>query len=80
MSDAAAKAGIAAMTIALARELERCGARVNTISRLTEAVAGDRMQVAEGDVDRFAPADLGAAASRLARPLAAGIAGRVLTV
>ena len=43
---AAAKAGIASMTIVMARELERIGVRVNAIApvartRLTEQVAGD---------------------------------------
>ena len=49
---AAAKAGIASMTIVLARELERIGVRVNCIApvartRLTEALAGDA-HAAEG--------------------------------
>ena len=57
---AAAKAGIASMTIVMARELERIGVRVNAIApvartRLTEAVAGDFMNKKEGDFDRFAP-------------------------
>jgi NAD(P)-dependent dehydrogenase (short-subunit alcohol dehydrogenase family) len=82
---AAAKAGIAAMTIVVARELERYGVRVNAIApvartRLTEAVAGEYMQVAEGDFDRFAPENVAAAACWLASPLAAGISGQVLKV
>ena len=82
---AAAKAGIAAMTIVVARELERYGVRVNAIApvartRLTEAVAGDYMQVAEGDFDRFAPENVAAAACWLASPLASGISGQVLKV
>src|SRR4051812_44797178 len=55
---AAAKAGIASMTIVMARELERIGARVNAIApvartRLTEAVAGGMMDAKEGDFDRL---------------------------
>ena len=59
---AAAKAGIASMTIVMARELERIGVRVNAIApvartRLTEAVAGDFMNAKEGEFDRFAPGE-----------------------
>src|SRR2546423_14970419 len=64
---AAAKAGIAAMTIVLARELERLGVRVNAIApvartRLTEATpgAGEFMQAKEGQFDRFAPENVAA--------------------
>ena len=71
---AAAKAGIAAMTIVVARELERYGVRVNAIApvartRLTEAVAGDYMTPKEGDFDRFAPENVAAVACWLASPL-----------
>ncbi|MCX7619347.1 MAG: SDR family oxidoreductase [Acidimicrobiales bacterium] len=82
---AAAKAGIAAMTIVVARELERYGVRVNAIApvartRLTEAVAGDYMKVADGDFDRFAPENVAAVACWLASPLTAGISGQVIKV
>jgi NAD(P)-dependent dehydrogenase (short-subunit alcohol dehydrogenase family) len=82
---AAAKAGIASMTIVVARELERYGVRVNAIApvartRLTEAVAGEYMKVAEGDFDRFAPENVAAVACWLASPLARGISGQVLKV
>ena len=64
---AAAKAGIASMTIVMARELERIGVRVNAIApvartRLTEAVAGDFMKPKEGEFDRFAPENVAAVA------------------
>ncbi len=64
---AAAKAGIASMTIVMARELERVGVRVNAIApvartRLTEAVAGDYMNAKEGEFDKFAPENVAAAA------------------
>ncbi|MFN8039813.1 MAG: SDR family oxidoreductase [Acidimicrobiales bacterium] len=82
---AAAKAGIASMTIVVARELERYGVRVNAIApvartRLTEAVAGDYMAAKEGDFDRFAPENVAAVAAWLASPLTAGISGQVVKV
>ncbi|MGZ4676521.1 MAG: SDR family oxidoreductase [Acidimicrobiia bacterium] len=82
---AAAKAGIASMTIVLARELERLGVRVNAIApvartRLTEAVAGDFMNPKEGDFDRFAPENAAAMAVWLAGPDSAGITGQVFAV
>jgi NAD(P)-dependent dehydrogenase (short-subunit alcohol dehydrogenase family) len=82
---AAAKAGIASMTIVMARELERIGVRVNAIApvartRLTEAVAGDFMNAKEGEFDRFAPENPAAVAVWLATPLAAGVTGQVVKV
>ncbi|HEX2737421.1 MAG TPA: SDR family oxidoreductase, partial [Acidimicrobiia bacterium] len=81
----AAKAGIASMTLIMARELERVGVRVNAIApvartRLTEALAGDQMAPKEGDFDRFAPENVAAAACWLASDLAAGISGQVVKV
>lgn len=82
---AAAKAGIASMTIVMARELERIGVRVNAIApvartRLTEAVAGDHMAAKEGEFDKFAPGNVAAAACWLASDLAAGVSGQVVKV
>ena len=82
---AAAKAGIASMTIVMARELERVGVRVNCIApvartRLTEAVAGDYMQAKEGEFDRFAPENVAAVAAWLASDLCSGISGQVVKV
>ena len=82
---AAAKAGIASMTIVMARECERMGARVNAIApvartRLTEELAGDYMKVDESGFDRFAPANVAAVACWLASDLAAGITGQVIKV
>ncbi len=82
---AAAKAGIAAMTIVVARELERYGVRVNAIApvartRLTEALAGDYMTPKEGDFDRFAPENVAAVACWLASPLARRISGQIVKV
>jgi NAD(P)-dependent dehydrogenase (short-subunit alcohol dehydrogenase family) len=82
---AAAKAGIAALTIVLARELERLGVRVNAIApvartRLTEAVAGDAMAADGSGFDRFDPANVAAVACWLASDEAAGISGQVVKV
>ncbi len=82
---AAAKAGIASLTIVLARELERFGVRVNAIApvartRLTEAIAGDYMKPDESGFDRFDPANVAAVACWLASDAAAGISGQVVKV
>ena len=82
---AAAKAGIASMTIVMARELERIGVRVNAIApvartRLTEQVAGDFMNPKEGEFDRFAPENISAVVGWLASDLSAGVSGQVLKV
>jgi NAD(P)-dependent dehydrogenase (short-subunit alcohol dehydrogenase family) len=82
---AAAKAGIASLTIVMARELERIGVRVNAIcpvarTRLTEGVAGDFMNAKEGEFDRFAPENISAVAGWLASDLSAGVTGQVVKV
>lgn len=82
---AAAKAGIASMTIVMARELERIGARVNAIcpvarTRLTEQVASGFMDAKEGEFDRFSPDNISAVACWLASDLSAGVTGQVLKV
>ena len=82
---AAAKAGIASMTIVMARELERSGVRVNAIcpvarTRLTEQVAGDFMNPKEGEFDRFAPENISAVAGWLASDLSTGVTGQVVKV
>ena len=82
---AAAKAGIASMTIVLARELERSGVRVNCIApvartRLTEGLAGDVMAAKEGEFDRFGPDNVAAVAAWLASDLCNGISGQVVKV
>jgi NAD(P)-dependent dehydrogenase (short-subunit alcohol dehydrogenase family) len=82
---AAAKAGIASMTIVMARELERIGVRVNAIcpvarTRLTEQVAGDFMNPKEGEFDRFAPENISAVVGWLASDLSEGVSGQVVKV
>ena len=82
---AAAKAGIASLTLVLARELERIGVRVNAIApvartRLTEAVAGEYMKPDESGFDRFDPSNVAAVACWLASDAAAGISGQVIKV
>lgn len=82
---AAAKAGIAAMTIVMARELERIGVRVNAIcptarTRLTEDLAGDFMAKREGQPDVFAPENIAAVVAWLASDLSADVTGQVVKV
>jgi len=79
---AAAKMGIAAMTIVLARELERSGVRVNAIApvaatRLLGTVgAGEEL----ADDPMMSPENPAAGAVWLASPLAEGISGQVLKI
>ncbi len=82
---AAAKAGIASMTIVMARELERMGIRVNAIcptarTRLTEDLAGEFMAKKEGKPDQFAPENISAVVAWLASDLSTGITGQVMKV
>jgi NAD(P)-dependent dehydrogenase (short-subunit alcohol dehydrogenase family) len=84
---ASAKAGIAAMTIVMARELERIGVRVNALApvartRLTENVpgAGEYMAAREGEFDKFAPENAAAAAAWLASDLSTGVSGQIVKV
>jgi NAD(P)-dependent dehydrogenase (short-subunit alcohol dehydrogenase family) len=82
---AAAKAGIASLTIVMARELERIGVRVNGIcpvarTRLTEQVAGGFMDPKEGEFDRFSPDNISAVVAWLASDLSAGVTGQMIKV
>jgi NAD(P)-dependent dehydrogenase (short-subunit alcohol dehydrogenase family) len=78
---AAAKAGIASMTIVLARELERIGVRANAIApvaltRLTEdMMGGDEQQKKMLD-----PANVAAAVGWLASDLSEGVTGQVVKI
>ena len=84
---AAAKAGIASLTIVMARELERLGVRVNAIApvartRLTEAApgAGEYMAKKDGQPDQFAPENIAAVVGWLASDLSKGVTGQVVKV
>ncbi len=81
---AAAKAGIASMTIVLARELERFGVRVNAIApvaltRLTEDLMGGVVDdtAAKASLD---PANVAAAVGWLASDLSDGVNGQIVKI
>ncbi len=81
----AAKAGIAAMTIILGRELERYGVTVNAISprartRMTEDLFGDMAKAEEGKFDAFGPENVAPLVVFLATPEAADINGQNFVV
>jgi len=80
---AAAKAGIAALSIVLARELDRFGVRVNTVApvamtRLTATVGMDQRDGA--DSFKYAPENIAAGVCWLASSLAEGVNGQVLKI
>ncbi len=81
----AAKAGIAAMTIGLARELKRYNVRVNAVAprartRMTEALLGEFIASGEDDFDEWHPDNVGPVVAWLAGDGAAGISGQVFVV
>jgi NAD(P)-dependent dehydrogenase (short-subunit alcohol dehydrogenase family) len=81
---AAAKAGIAAMTIVLARECERFGVRVNAIApvaltRMTEDLMGGGI-LDEAQKERLAPENVAAMVCWLASDLSEGVSGQVIKV
>jgi 3-oxoacyl-[acyl-carrier protein] reductase len=84
---AAAKAGIASMTIVLARELQKYGVTVNAIAprartRLTATVAGaDQMMAAkEGEFDAWSPDNMAPLIGFLASDAAADVSGQVFVM
>ena len=81
----AAKAGIAAMTIILGRELARYGVTVNAISprartRMTEELFGEMAKVEEGKFDAFAPENVAPLVAFLASDAAADVNGQNFVV
>jgi NAD(P)-dependent dehydrogenase (short-subunit alcohol dehydrogenase family) len=81
---AAAKAGIAAMTIVLGRELEKYGVTVNAIAprartRMTETVLVG-LEPEPGAFDEWDPANIAPVVAWLASDAAAGINGQVFVV
>jgi NAD(P)-dependent dehydrogenase (short-subunit alcohol dehydrogenase family) len=81
----AAKAGIAAMTIILGRELARYGVTVNAISprartRMTEDLFGEMAKAEEGKFDAFAPENVAPLVTFLASDAAADVNGQNFVV
>jgi NAD(P)-dependent dehydrogenase (short-subunit alcohol dehydrogenase family) len=81
----AAKAGIAAMAIILARELERFGVRANAIAprartRMTEFLMGDVDTGADKGFDAWAPENTAALVAWLASDLSKGVTGQVFII
>ena len=81
---ASAKAGIAAMTVILGRELRKYGVTVNAIAprartRMTETVLGG-LTPAEGQFDEWDPANIAPIVVWLASDAAADITGQVMVV
>ena len=83
---AAAKAGIAGLTVALARELKKYAVTVNAIAprartRMTETVLGDfGVPPADGSFDEWSPDNIGPVVAWLASDLAAKVSGQVFVV
>ena len=81
---ASAKAGIAAMTISLGRELKKYGVTVNAVAprartRMTETVLGN-MLPAEGEFDEWDPANIAPVVAWLASDDSADINGQLVVV
>lgn len=81
---AAAKAGIASLTVVLARELAKYGVTVNAIAprartRMTESVLGG-LEPAPGTFDEWDPANIAPVVTWLASDAAAGVTGQVFVV
>jgi NAD(P)-dependent dehydrogenase (short-subunit alcohol dehydrogenase family) len=81
---AAAKSGIATMTITFARELEPYGVRVNAIApvaftRMTESLWGDGL-FSEDKREELSPDGIASVVTWLASPLAHDVSGQVLGI
>lgn len=82
---ATAKAGIASMTLVLARELEKYGVTVNAVAprartRMTEGLGFFGTTPEDGSFDRFAPERVAPVVAWLASDHAADINGQVIIV
>jgi NAD(P)-dependent dehydrogenase (short-subunit alcohol dehydrogenase family) len=82
---AAAKAGIAALTLVQAAELQRYGVTVNALApsartRLTEGVFEDMMAEVDSGFDEMDPANISPLIVWLGSPEAANVTGRVFEV
>jgi NAD(P)-dependent dehydrogenase (short-subunit alcohol dehydrogenase family) len=82
---AAAKAGIAALTIVTGRELAKIGVTANAIAprartRMTEQTFGEFGKAEEGGFDQMAPENVSPLVVWLAGPSAANISGQVFIV
>ncbi|MDQ1509126.1 MAG: hypothetical protein QOG50_970, partial [Actinomycetota bacterium] len=82
---AAAKAGIAALTLVEAAEMARYGVTANAIApaartRMTEEVFGDRMQAPDAGFDANDPANISPLVVWLGSADSAGVTGRVFEV
>jgi NAD(P)-dependent dehydrogenase (short-subunit alcohol dehydrogenase family) len=81
----AAKAGITALTLTMARALERYGVRANAIAprartAMTADVFGEAPALAEGEVDGLSPEHVVTLVRFLASPAAQGVNGQLFIV
>ena len=82
---AAAKIGVAGLSVVMARELERIGVRVNCIAptamtRLLGTVAAQMPEIEEGVFNPMAPKQISPFVAWLASDKAAGVSGQVFAV
>lgn len=81
----AAKAGITALTLTMARALERYGVRANAIAprartAMTADVFGEAPELAEGQIDSLSPEHVVTLVRFLASPAAEGVNGQLFIV
>lgn len=81
----AAKAGITALTLTMARALERYGVRANAIAprartAMTADVFGEAPELAEGQMDSLSPEHVVTLVQFLASPAAEGVNGQLFIV
>ncbi|WP_326545050.1 3-oxoacyl-ACP reductase [Mycolicibacterium sp. ND9-15] len=81
----AAKAGITALTLSMARALERYGVRANAIAprartAMTAGVFGEEPELAEGQIDPLSPEHVVNLVRFLASPAAEGVNGQLFIV